>query len=108
MSTAEFRRAFPAEGQYVEFKSGVSGGQLQSTAVAYSNADGGIVLIGVGDDGEIRGRTLDAGTTDDIHRALQEARDVGRYSLHQIDVDGRPIGVLSPRHEVPRRVGHRL
>ncbi len=95
MSAAEFRAAYPGEGQHVEFKSGVSGPQLQSTAVAYSNADGGVVLIGVADDGQIRGRALDAGTADDIHRALQEARDVGRYSLHQLDVEGRAVCVLS-------------
>lgn len=95
MSVAEFRSAYPGEGQYVEFKSGVSGSQLQDTAVAFSNADGGLVLIGVADDGAIRGRALDAGTADDIHRALQEARDVGRYSLHQLDVEGRLVPVLS-------------
>ena len=95
MSAAEFRSAYPSEGQHVEFKTGVSGAQLQNTAVAFSNTDGGVVLIGVTDEGEVRGRALDPGTADDIHQALQEARDVGRYSLHQIDADGRPVGVLS-------------
>ena len=95
MSPAEFRDAYPAEGRYVEFKRGVSGSQLQNTAVAFSNADGGLVLIGVEDDGNVCGRSLDAGTQDNIHRALQEARDVGRYSLSQIDVAGRSVIVLA-------------
>jgi ATP-dependent DNA helicase RecG len=95
MSLAEFREAFPEEGQFVEFKAGVSGTQLQDTAVAFSNADGGVVLIGVRDDGELLGRMLDAGTQDDIHRAVQSARDVGRYSIAQVDVDGRAVCVLS-------------
>jgi ATP-dependent DNA helicase RecG len=95
MSAAEFRSAYPGEGQYVEFKTGASGAQLQNTAVAFSNADGGVILIGVTDDGEIHGRALDAGTADDIHRALQDARDVGRYSLHQMEVEGRPVTAVS-------------
>jgi hypothetical protein len=41
MGLAEFRAAFPGEGQLVEFKRGVSTEQAQSTAVAFSNADGG-------------------------------------------------------------------
>ena len=69
--------------------------QMQSTAVAFSNADGGVILIGVQDDGAIAARALDAGTQDDIHRAMQAARDVGRYGLSQLDVDGKPVTVLS-------------
>jgi predicted HTH transcriptional regulator len=53
MSLAEFRAAFPGESQQVEFKRGTSMEQMQSTAVAFSNADGGVVLIGVQDDGAI-------------------------------------------------------
>ncbi len=95
LSPQEFDAAFPGESQYVEFKTGVSTRQLQDTAVAFSNADGGVVLIGIRDDGEVAGRALDPGTQDDIHRALQEVRDVGRYSIVQIDVGGRPVGVLA-------------
>jgi predicted HTH transcriptional regulator len=97
LTTAEFRAAFPEESSLVEFKAGVSGAQLQDTAVAFSNARGGVILIGVADDGTVRGRRLDAGTQDDIHGALATARDVGRYALHQVDVDdhadGAPSGV---------------
>jgi predicted HTH transcriptional regulator len=60
------------------------------TAVAFSNADGGVMLIGVEDDGAVLGRAADAGTQDDIHRATQAARDVGRYAIHQLNVDGKP------------------
>jgi ATP-dependent DNA helicase RecG len=95
MSLAEFRTAFPGESQHVEFKRGTSMEQMQSTAVAFSNADGGVILIGVQDDGAIAARALDAGTQDDIHRAMQAARDVGRYGLSELDVDGKPVTVLS-------------
>lgn len=91
----DFARAFPGEGQYVEFKSGISSAQLQDTAVAFSNTDGGVILIGVRDDGEPLGRMLDAGTQDDIHRAMQSARDIGRYAVAQVDVEGRAVCVLA-------------
>jgi hypothetical protein len=42
MSLAEFRAAFRDESQQVEFKRGTSMEQLQNTAVAFSNADGGV------------------------------------------------------------------
>lgn len=101
MSYAEFRREFPEEGTCVEFKSGVSGKDLQNTAVAFSNTQGGVVLIGVADDGSVNGRSADSGTQDDIHRAMNEARDVGRYSIAQVDVEGRAVTVLAieRRHE---------
>jgi ATP-dependent DNA helicase RecG len=95
MSLAEFKAAFPSEGPHVEFKTGVGRDPIQDTAVAFSNAEGGVVLIGVRDDGEVTGRLLDSGTHDDIHRALQSARDVGRYSIAQVDVEGRPVCVIS-------------
>jgi ATP-dependent DNA helicase RecG len=91
----EFRRDFPEEGPYIEFKTGMSRSQLQETVVAFSNADGGIVLIGVADDGEIIGRQLDGGTADAVHQIMRDVHDPGRYSLHEVSVDGRPITVLS-------------
>lgn len=95
LTTLEFEAAFSGESQHVEFKRGTSMEELQNTAVAFSNADGGVILIGVRDDGAIAARALDAGTQDDIHRAMQAARDVGRYGLSQLDVDGKPVVVLS-------------
>jgi ATP-dependent DNA helicase RecG len=91
----EFRREFPEEGQYVEFKRGIGRDQLQDTIVAFSNADGGVILVGVADDGTILGKPLDVGTTDSIHQVMRNVRDPGRYSLHRVSVDGRPIVAIS-------------
>lgn len=95
LGLAEFRREFPEEGRHIEFKSGVSRTPLQETVAAFSNADGGIVLIGVADDGELTGRRLDAGTADAIHQIMRDVHDPGRYSLHEVAVDGKPVTVLS-------------
>lgn len=91
----EFKREFPGEGQYIEFKSGIGRDPLQETVVAFSNADGGVILIGVSDDGEIVGRELDSGTADTIHQVMRDIHDPGRYSLHRASIDGRPVIAVS-------------
>jgi ATP-dependent DNA helicase RecG len=85
----DFQREFPEENQFIEFKKGVGRDQLQESVVAFSNAEGGVILIGVADDGEVVGRTLDAGTADKIHQVMRDVYDPGRYSIHAISVDGR-------------------
>ncbi len=61
------------------------------TMVAFSNADGGVIFIGVTDDRVVQGRTRDQGLDDDIHNAAHAAHNLGRYEIHQIHVDGRPV-----------------
>lgn len=95
MSAEAFTMTFPGEGQHVEFKAGIGTDPIQDTAVAFSNADGGVLLIGVRDDGEIAGRALDAGTEDAIHQAIGNARDPGRYSVAQLTVEDRPVCVVA-------------
>lgn len=95
LSSAGFHEAFPAESVYVEFKTGVGSRAVQDSAVAFSNADGGVVVIGVDDSGAIVGRPLDSGTEDAIHEALSSANDLGRYELHRLDVGGTSLTLLS-------------
>ncbi len=94
MTADEFARDFAAESEYVERKTGV-GGSLQDVVVAFSNADGGVILVGVRDDGEIAGRTLSSGLEDDIHRLIGETENPGRYSIHQLAVEAKPVVVVS-------------
>ena len=95
LTAEEFGREFSEESQHVEFKKGIGRGQVQDTVVAFSNADGGVILIGVADDGEVVGRALDAGSADAIHEAMRAIREPGRYSLHELSVAGRPIIAVS-------------
>ena len=101
LDLTDFRREFAEEGSHVEFKRGVGQNSLEDTVVAFSNSDGGVILVGVEDDGTITGRRLDAGTEDAIHRTIRNVRDPGRYSLHELSVEGRPIVAISVarRHE---------
>jgi ATP-dependent DNA helicase RecG len=100
MTAAEFADAFPSESDLVERKRGFNRTAVQEAVVAFSNADGGVILIGVDDAGAIAGRELSPSLLDEIHRAIGEARDPGRYSVHPLDVDGKPVVVLA----VARRV----
>lgn len=95
LSAEEFVREFPREGDTVEFKSGTGGDQIRASAVAFSNAEGGVILVGVDDRGGVVGRAADAGARDALHTALASARDLGRYEIHSLDVDGSSITVLS-------------
>lgn len=99
MTLDAFRRSL-LESEYVELKTGIGHQPLQEAIVAFSNADGGVILIGVQDDGEIIGRELSAGNTDSIIQVLREVRDPGRYSLRELRVGNRPVIALS----VARRV----
>ncbi len=94
MTEAEFAAAFPEESTYVERKIGV-GAKLQHEAVAFSNTDGGVVLIGVDDAGSIVGRSLTSALEDDVHRRMREINNPGRYSLSELSVGTRSIVVLS-------------
>ena len=100
MSGAQFREAFGSESEHVEWKAGAGSKPIQQTVVAFSNADGGVILIGVRDDGTVVGREPTPGLRDDLHRALREIHNPGRYEIHALDVDGTAITVLA----IARRV----
>lgn len=99
MSDAEFAIAFPSESTYVERKAGI-GARIPPEAVAFSNTDGGVVLIGVEDDGTVVGRSMTPAVEDEIHRRMREANSPGRYTIHELAVETKPVVVLS----VARRV----
>ena len=94
LSKDEFVRAFPDESGYVEFKRGI-GRPLAESIVAFSNSDGGVILIGVDDDGQIVGREFTQGVQDDLHQLLNTVREPGRYAFHRLVVDGVSVVIVS-------------
>ena len=95
MTGAEFSAALSGEGDLVEFKEGVSAARTQDAVVAFSNADGGVVLYGVRDDGTICG-VADVGEKQRlIHQAVAAVANPGRYDIHQVQVDDKTILALS-------------
>jgi ATP-dependent DNA helicase RecG len=95
LAPEDFIREFQTEGQYPEFKQGVSHEKIQDAIVAFSNKDGGVVLIGVRNDGTVSG-VVDTG---EAERQLQQAAGSvnypGRYTVHHLAVGDKNVLVLS-------------
>ena len=95
MTRAEVAVAFPTESALVERKKGAGREPLTETVVSFSNTDGGIILIGVSNDGEVVGRELTQGLEDDLHEMIGYVSNPGRYSIHALDVEGTRITVVA-------------
>jgi ATP-dependent DNA helicase RecG len=94
MTLEDFTHEFTVETGYVERKTG-AGAAMQEVVVAFSNTEGGVILVGVRDNGEISGRALTSGLEDDIHRLIRDTENPGRYAIHSLTVDGKPVVVVS-------------
>lgn len=96
-----FRDELPGEGDFIELKRGVSEQRLQAAVVAFSNADGGVVIFGVGPDGHIEGVSQPGEKAKDIHQAIRGVQNPGRYRVSELQVDGKTLLVVSVdrRHE---------
>ncbi len=79
---------------------GLGSDRLQEAFVALSNTQGGVIFVGVQNDGTVVGRRLDQGAEDKIHQAALAARDVGRYRISKVSVDSVVIIAIS----VDRRI----
>lgn len=90
-----FSREYPDEGHYVEWKRGVSLDAIEAAAVAFSNADGGVLLVGVEDDGTIAGKAFSSDVELQIHRAMGRAHGVGKYEIRGVLVVDAPVTVVS-------------
>jgi ATP-dependent DNA helicase RecG len=95
MSPSEFEAAFPTESDLVERKSGTSYRELQRAIVAFSNTEGGVILVGVDDAGRVVGKPLTPGVIDAIHQAASSAHDPGRYWIHELLVGATRISVVA-------------
>ena len=95
MSREEFSSAFPGESHYVEWKTGSGRSEIQKAVVAFSNADGGVVMLGVNDKGAITGKPLDEGLKKKIWEIIQEIESPGSVELHSLRVEESYITVIS-------------
>lgn len=95
MTKAEFDAAFPTESDFVERKTGVGRDPLSESITAFSNTDGGVVLIGVTDDGKIKGKEPTQGLQDTIHQTIGTIHDPGKYLIHPLRAGGKSITVIS-------------
>ena len=100
LAVEEFRDEYPGEDQLVEFKSSTA--NIADPAVAFSNTDGGVILVGVNDEGLPSGFELTGAAEAEIHQKLRDgAVDLGRYTIEQVAVEGAPVVAIAvaQRHE---------
>ena len=95
LSDDEFAEMFPGEGDYIEFKQGLGIDTLRETVTAFSNADGGVIVIGVSDDGQIHGHTLTGDAIAKIHRLISDVHQAGRYDIRSIPVGEKSVTFLA-------------
>lgn len=91
INAKRFTSEFPCESEHIEFKEGAPLDGIAETAVAFSNADGGVILLGVFDDGIVKGINLSAGKETKIRNHLTQAAELGAYQIHRINVSGQKV-----------------
>ncbi len=90
-----FAHEFPGESRHVEFKQGVSADRIARAVTAFSNTDGGVVLIGVAPDGSPVGTNADGESLARLHRVVAGVHDGGRYELVPLEVGDRTVVAVS-------------
>jgi len=105
----EFRREFVSklatknrvESRFVEAKAGVSQKKIAEAVVGFSNSEGGVILIGVRDDGSVPGARLTGEQERGLHESIANLHDPGRYKIREVQVgDTSVVAVsVSPREE---------
>jgi ATP-dependent DNA helicase RecG len=95
LSLDAFRDLFPGEGEYIEFKQGLGIDAIRQAVTAFSNTEGGVIVLGVANDGTIHGHTLTGEGEARIHRLMSEVHNAGRYDYHSIPIADKPVTFLA-------------
>lgn len=95
LDESAFAAAFAGEGDHLELKQGISAQRIQEAAVAFSNADGGVLVVGVAPDGRVVGITNTGEKAKDIHQAFRDVQNSGRYEVRELQVDDKIVLVIA-------------
>lgn len=95
MTVEDFRALFPSESSYVEWKAGASSDGIQRAVVAFSNADGGVLMIGVDDQGQAKGKPLDEGLEKKLWETFNNVESPGGIEIHGVSVGEVEITIVS-------------
>ena len=88
--------AAAGEGSNIEFKVRVPKklNELLSEICAFANSNGGYVLIGIDDEGNIRGATVDNTKRSVIQDGIRNISPVLSVEMFQVDVGGKAVWVI--------------
>ena len=100
LTAQEFAEKFVGESTYIEFKEGFSPKKITEAVVAFSNTDGGVILVGVDNSGQIKGAHWNGEREKDVHGWVGNLNDPGRYDIYHPTVEGKPVVVIA----VSRRI----
>lgn len=103
LTMEQFRREFVSEStgrnrvesRFVEAKEGFSRDRIAAAVVGFSNAEGGVILIGVRDDGSVPGARLTGEKERRLHEIVGNLHDPGRYEIREIQVGNTSVVVVS-------------
>ena len=100
LTAQEFAEKFDGETTHIEFKEGFSQRNITEAVVAFSNTEGGVILVGVDNRGRIKGAPWNGEREKEVHGWIGNLNDPGRYDIHDVVVGGRPVVVIA----VSRRI----
>ncbi|MDF9877127.1 ATP-binding protein [Cellulosimicrobium cellulans] len=95
LDPGDFTSAFPAETESVEFKQGVPEVKIAEAVTAFSNTDGGVVLLGVDNSGRVTGIATDGEMQARVHRIVARVHSPGRYEVRELLVGEKRVLVLA-------------
>ncbi len=95
MTIDAFAAEFPSESRYVEWKSGTGGTAIQKAIVAFSNAEGGVLLLGVDDRGRPTGMPFTEGLEQKLWEIVNQVESPGNVALNGLKVGSVEITVIS-------------
>lgn len=90
-SKEEFAETYPGEGDFVEFKRGFNVRKLQEPVVAFSNADGGVILLGVERDGSVVGAHQPGELARHVYQAISQVVNPGHHDVHHVGVGDKVV-----------------
>ncbi len=100
ISLERFAREVDGESSVLEFKRGDSPKPIAEAVTAFSNTNGGVVLVGVDDDGSVRGVNAGEQKIAQLYSGIHSAlHDHIRLEIHVLAVGDRDLLVV----DVPRR-----
>jgi len=95
LTAQEFAERFAGESTHVEFSERFSQRDITASVVAFSNTEGGVILVGVDNRGQVKGATWNGDQEQKVHGWVADINDPGRYDIHDLEVGASRAVVIA-------------